>query len=204
MNKVVGIAGGSGAGKSTLCVNLCRKYPEKFCIMHLDDYFKKEEYVPMLDGFKNYDHPDALRFDDFLSDLSKLKSGEAIKLRSRGQLYNPEYGKSVKNKIEVEILPKPIILAEGYLVLYDERIRNLMDSKIFLDLPIEESLKRRVTAGKGTYDGEYYLKVLIPMHKEYVEPTRLFADKSIDVSNLSREEVASIFEGFINFGVDRC
>ncbi len=179
----IGIAGGSGSGKSTLCFGLWDKYPDKIAIVHLDDYFRKREEFPLMGGMPNADHPNVIRFDDFLKDLETLRAGQAIKVKTKSERLNPRY-KEI-GKIEVEIQPKPIILAEGYLALWDKRVRNLFATSLFLDMPHEARYARRA----HFKDSEYEKKVLIPMHGEHVEPTKQYAKHIIDVATLSKAEV---------------
>ncbi len=189
----IGIAGGSGSGKSTLAVALCKKYPDRCAVVHLDDYFVSTAEAPKLAGFTNWDHPDAIRFDDLLRDLQMLKNNLPIRVMTKSELYNPEYRAESKNKIEYTIAPKPIIILEGYLALHDPRIREMLDYKIYLDLSIEESAKRR-SANKFALDPDYFSQILVPMHRQYVEPTRQYADLVVDVSYMNQEEVVSMVE----------
>ena len=186
--KLVGIAGGSGSGKSTLAISLCRKYPQICALLHIDDYFKKSEDAPTLAGFTNWDHPDAIRFDDLYRDLLSLKSGNSITILTKSELYNPGFDYTLRNKIEYTIEPKLVIILEGYLALYDERVRSLLDVKVYLDIPIEESTKRR-SSNKFALDEKYYAEVLVPMHKQFVEPAKEYANLVIDVSGMTPEEV---------------
>lgn len=186
--KIIGIAGGSGSGKSTFAVDFCKKYSDKCVVIHLDDYFKHTEEVNLLDGFRNWDHPDAVDFDKLYKDIVSLKNSESVKILTKSELYNPHYDHTLKNKLEIVLEPKEILLAEGYLAFYDKRIRDLMDYKIYLDIPIQESTKRR-SANKFALDNEYFEKVLVPMYKEFVVPTKDFADYMLDVSKLNKEEV---------------
>lgn len=176
----VGIAGGSGSGKSTLAVALAKQYPDRIAIVHLDDYETPKSSIPMLDGFLNREHPDAIDFDALHRDLHALRNGEVITVRTKSELYNPDYTLERNNKIEYIIEPKPIIIVEGYLVFHDHRIRDFMNLKLYLDMPIEESLQRR-TKFK---DEAYFKTVLIPMHHQYIEPTKQYADLVIDVAHL--------------------
>lgn len=194
--KIILIAGGSGTGKSTLAVSLCKKYPDKISLLHVDDYFKKKEEIPTLDGFANWDHPQSLRFDDIFKDLTSLKNGESVKILTKSELYNPGFDRNLKNKIEYTVLPKPIIILEGFLSLADERVRNISDHMIYLDLPIKESIKRR-SGNKFDVDPEYFSKIILPMHRKFVEPSKKFANFVLDVSDLSSEEVFNKIEKII-------
>lgn len=195
MNKVlmIGIAGGSGSGKSTVAIRLCKKYPEKVAVVHVDDYFKRKQEVPLLEGFTNWDHPDAVNFERIFKDLILLKNGQSVTILTKSELYNPDYRQSLNNKIEYCIEPKPIIILEGYLALWDKEVRDLLDHKVYLDIPIEESVMRR-SANKFLLDQEYFLKVLLPMHRAYVEQTKKYADMVIDVTHKDADEVFRILD----------
>ncbi|TSC68979.1 MAG: uridine kinase [Parcubacteria group bacterium Gr01-1014_56] len=189
MNKLIGIAGGSGSGKSTLAILLVKKYPEKFTLVQLDDYYKRTSDAPKLpDGGPNWDNPAALRFDDLYSDLQTLLKENSIEVWTKSEFYNPEYRTELKNRIWHTIEPKPVVVLEGNLALYDERIRGLMNFKIYLDMPIEESLKRR-SVNKFFAPEGYFEHVLIPAHKEFVESAKQYADLVVGVSNSSQEEL---------------
>jgi len=164
------ISGGSGSGKTTLAYKL--KTPDTE-IINFDDYQKEEKDVPMLEGMRNWDHPDAIDFDSLYNDIRQLLDGKEVKVMTKSLVLNPDYEKN--GRIPIVLKPKKIIILEGYLSMHDKRIRELADVKIFLNIPIKISLARR---DKVTYynEDEYNKKVLIPMHKKYVEPQKKFAD----------------------------
>jgi len=191
MAKLIGIAGGSGAGKSTVCFGLWDKHPKEVGVFHLDDYFKPKEEVPVLNGRLNFEDPASIDFERFRKDLESLKKGQSVKVYTKSERLNPHF--ETKGKILVEIEAKPIMLVEGYLLFYDEQVRNLFDIKIYLDIPHEARYARRV----HFKDREYEEQFLIPMHKKYVEPTKTFAEHIINVSKLSKKEVLSDVEKII-------
>src|SRR3990167_6286082 len=117
----VGIGGGSGAGKSTLGESLAAREPDTFALIQLDDYFRKSDKVPTVDGRKNRDHPESLDFDKFVHDLAELKAGRSVILMTKNHKYNPLYDET-KTKVRIEVSPKPIILAEGFMILYVLRV----------------------------------------------------------------------------------
>ena len=178
--KMIGIAGGSGSGKSTAAISLCRKHPDSYAVVHLDDYFKKKEDAVMAGDVVNWDHPDSLLLDDLYADLAALKEGRPVTVMTKSELYHPEYDYGLKNRKEYTIEPKPVIIVEGYLVLHDARIRGSLDLKVYLDMSIEESVYRR-SANKFPVDAGYLEKILLPMHERFVEPTKACADLVIDV-----------------------
>ncbi|MFA6300900.1 MAG: hypothetical protein WC609_00950 [Candidatus Paceibacterota bacterium] len=190
--KFIGITGGSGAGKSTLCNALKNKYPDRIELIQLDDYFKPSAERPKIGDISNFDHPEALYLDKLAEDLGKLKKGKSIFIKTKNEYLNPEFGKT-KEKILAEFYPKPIILVEGFLVLYDEQIRKLLNTSIWLDVGHETRWSRRV----HFKDEEYEKKVLIPMHNKYTEPTKQYAEHIIDVSALDREQVLEKVEKII-------
>jgi uridine kinase len=186
---LIGIVGGSGCGKSTIAYGLRDKYPNLIEVVHFDDYQKEEVDVPFFEKMRNWDHPDAINFEHLFQDLIQLKNDQNVKVMTKSSILNPTYEE--KGRIQHILEPKKIIIIEGYMVFQNEKIRDLLDFKIFLDIPITESIKRR---NKITYndESEYNNKILIPMHKEYVEPSKKFADLSIDVLKNDKEEVFKI------------
>ena len=186
---LIGIAGGSGCGKSTLSYGLRDKYPDLIEVVHFDDYQKEEVDVPFFEGMRNWDHPDAINFEQLCQDLLQLKDNQTVKVMTKSSILNPTYEE--KGRIQHILEPKKIIIVEGYMTLQNNKIRDLFDLKIFLDIPIDESMKRR---DKITYndESEYNNKILIPMHKKYVEPSKEIADLSIDVLKNDKDQVFKI------------
>ena len=196
-NKLILIAGGSGSGKSTLAVNLYKAHSEAFALVQMDDYYKTAGDAPKLsDGTPNWDTPEALRFDDLVVDVERLLNGTQITIFTKSELHNPGYRAALKNKTECMIEPRPIIILEGYLCLYEERLRTLADLSIYLDMPIEESVHRR-SSNKFDASRDYLESILIPVHRQFVEPTRQFADEIIEVARLGREELLAAAEGIL-------
>lgn len=192
MNPVfVGLAGGSGAGKSTVAFALVDKHPENITIVHLDDYHKKRESLPLMNGVPNWDHPDAINFEQLVSDLQTLKGGNPIIVRTKNERFNPR-AKEI-GRLPMEIVPKPIIILEGYLALYNPEVRKLLDCKIFLDAPHDIRVKRRTKLLTPSYNEE----ILAPMHEQYVEPTKQYADYVIDVAPLSKEQLIAKVEQIV-------
>jgi len=180
----IGITGGSGAGKSTVCDTLITKYPERIEAIRLDDYFKPKEEQPKIGDILNFDHPDSLYFDKLVDDLKELSKGNSVIISTRNTKLNPKY-EETKIKIPFEFYPKPIILVEGFLILTNKKIRELLDDSIYLDIEHDKRWARRV----HFKNDEYEKKVIIPMHNEHIEPTKKYAKHIIDVTNLSKEQV---------------
>jgi len=180
----IGIAGGSGAGKSTLCSTLQDAYPGTIGLIQLDDYFKPDAEVPVLEGMENWDHPDSLYFDRLERDLALLSEGKSAVINTKNERLNPAY-KTTEKRIPVEFHPKPVMLVEGYLVLFKEQIRKFFTTSIWLEAPHDARYARRVHFKYS----EYEQKVLIPMQEQYAEPTKRYAGYVLDVSGMSKEQV---------------
>ncbi|MBU6323064.1 MAG: hypothetical protein KGI41_02485 [Patescibacteria group bacterium] len=186
---IIAIAGGSGSGKSTLCESLLERHSSEVGLVQLDDYLKPKEDVPVVEGFPCWDHPDALDFQRLLRDLKRLKGGEAVTIRTKNARLNPEFA-NTHVRIPVIITPRPIILLEGFLSLFDERIRVLLDDSFFLDLPHEVRYERRAHFKIP----EYERKILVPMHERYVEPTKTYARHVIDVQIVDATSLIGMVE----------
>ncbi|PIR02936.1 MAG: hypothetical protein COV60_03005 [Candidatus Magasanikbacteria bacterium CG11_big_fil_rev_8_21_14_0_20_43_7] len=189
----IGIAGGTGAGKSTLCTSLQVKYPDTIGLIQLDDYFRPSSDVPTLGTHENWDHPDALYLDKLKKDLKMLSNGKSVMIHTKNERLNPEYKKTEK-RIPVEFHPKPVMLIEGYLVLFDTDIRDTLKTSIWLDADHDTRWKRRVHFKYPEYETD----VLLPMHKKFVEPTKQYAEHVIDVTGLSKEQVQKKVESMLS------
>ncbi len=192
--KVIGITGGSGVGKSTLCNALKNKYPDQIELLQLDDYFKPREEKPKVGDLVNSDHPDSLYFDKLVLDLDKLLKGESVTLYTRNEYLNPDFFKN-KEKTLVTLSPKPIIIVEGFLLLHNESVRKLLNTSIFLNEAHDTRWARRPI--RGNSNKEYEENVIIPMHNQYIEPTKKYADHVIDVSGLNADQVLEKVEKLI-------
>ena len=185
---IIGIAGGTGSGKSTFTNRLKDAFGDQVTVLYHDNYYRAHDDMPFEQRKKlNYDHPDAFETELLLEHLNKLKNWEAIDC--------PTYNYANHNRAEatIHIEPRPVILLEGILVLYDEALRNLLDIRIFVDADADERILRRIlrdTKERGR-DIEniidQYLTTVKPMHALFVEPTRAYADV---VTNSGRNEVA--------------
>jgi len=181
---LIGITGGTGVGKSTLCVTLQNKYPDKIGIIQLDDFFKPEDHVPTLSGLKNWDHPDALFLDKLVHSLSELAQGNSVVIHTRSDKLIPNH-KNMDERIPATFHPKPIMLVDGFLALYDERVRNLLATSMWLETQHDIRWERRVFPKLPGYEE----KVLKPMYERYAAPTKQYADFVIDVTALTKEQV---------------
>ncbi|MEK6848751.1 MAG: AAA family ATPase [Nanoarchaeota archaeon] len=178
------VAGSTGSGKSTLVYSLQEQFPELIEVIYFTDYQKPIEQVPVYHGMKNWDCPETIDFDKLFSDLTNLKEGRDVKIMTKNEKYNPSYSENWKRTPHT-IKAKKIIFIEGYMALANEKVRELYDLSIFLDLSTEERMKRRRTKKQNQ---EYIEKILIPMQKKYVGSTKEFADLIIDTQNLGVKE----------------
>lgn len=193
--KFIGVTGGSGVGKSTICDTLKNKYPENIQLVQLDDYFKPSAEKPTLEGLVNSDHPDSLDFNKLYNDLIQLGQNKSVVIHTKNPYLNPDYV-NTKERIPIQFSPKPIVMIEGFLILHDERIRKLLSTSIFLEAGHDMRWARR--ANYSNKNEEYEKKVIIPMHTQYVEPAKEYAEHVIDVSNMSKEEVLEKTENILS------
>lgn len=168
--------------------------PDKFEVLNLDDYqkLKSESDLPMMEGMVNWDHPDIINWDKLVGDIRSLQNGQSLDLKVWSHRSNPDYhehGMMIARHVD----PKPYILVEGYLALCKPDLLKLYNRKYYLDLSDEGRSKRR---GKNAVikQNSYVEKVLLPMHRQFVEPTKHNADVVIDVSDKSIEQVVKTVE----------
>ena len=176
---VIGIAGGTCSGKSSIARVLIEgfQYTKSINIIKEDDYYKDQSDLPMEERAKtNYDHPLAFDFDLMISHINALINGESIE--------KPTYDYTVHNRSSAtEIMhPSDVLIIEGLFALYTPEIRDLEDIKIFVDTPADvrfiRRLKRDVKERARTVDSitEQYLTTVKPMHDQFIEPTKQYAD----------------------------
>ena len=174
---IIGIAGGTGSGKSTFTNRLKEEFKDEVAVIYHDNYYRDQSHITFEERKKtNYDHPDSIETELLIEHLKELKKGNAIQC--------PVYDYSQHNRSDqvITIEPKRVILLEGILVLADERLRNLIDIKVYVEADADERILRRVIRDvkeRGRdIEGvvEQYLTPVSPMHYLYVEPTRSTAD----------------------------
>ena len=174
---IIGIAGGTGSGKSTFTRRIKEAFGDQVTVIYHDNYYRRNDGIPFEERKKiNYDHPDALETDLLIEHLTELRHGRPIQC--------PVYDYAVHNRSDktIPILPSKVILVEGILVLSDERLRDLLDIKIYVEADADERILRRALRDmeergrdlRGIID--QYLTTVKPMHYLYVEPTRAMAD----------------------------
>ena len=177
MNTIfIGIAGGTGSGKTTLTEHLSSHFGAEISVVHHDNYYKRQD-LPFEERCKqNYDHPDAFDTDLMIEDLKKLKRGETI--------HCPVYSYTLHNRTEetLEIRPTKVVIVEGILIFHDPRLRELLDIKIFVETDADVRILRRALRdveerGRSMQSVvTHYLTTVKPMHEQFVEPSRKYAD----------------------------
>lgn len=175
--KIIAIAGGSASGKSSIVKTLNDYFTDDLYVIGHDNYYKAHDDMPFEQRAKlNYDEPNAFDNDLFYEHLVKIKNGNPIDMPTY------DYTKHTRSKETIIINPTKIILIEGILVLYDKRIRDLTDTKVYVDADSDVRLKRRIlrdTKERGrSLDSvlTQYINQVKPMHEKYIEPSKKYAD----------------------------
>lgn len=175
---IIGICGGTGSGKTTVARRILENVNEDYVVyLPQDSYYRNLGDMPLtLRRHINFDHPDALDNDLFANHLRALRAGEAIEM--------PVYDYTIHTrKAETKaVTAKPIVIVEGILIFGDARLREAMDVKIFVetadDLRFIRRLKRDITERGRSVDSviNQYLETVRPMHQQFVEPSKRYAD----------------------------
>ncbi|MCS1351962.1 uridine kinase [Mechercharimyces sp. CAU 1602] len=174
---VIGVAGGSGSGKTTVARKICEQFADSVVMLEQDAYYRDQSHLSMNERIKtNYDHPLAFDNDYLIEQLLQLRQYHSIE--------KPVYDYTMHTRSEetIPLEPKEVIILEGILILEDERLRNLLDVKVFVDTDADVRILRRMERDvheRGrTLDSviEQYLSVVRPMHLQFIEPSKRYAD----------------------------
>lgn len=174
---VIGIAGGTGSGKTTVTRKLKEYFGTDVSVIYHDSYYKAHNDMPYEERCKlNYDHPDAFDTAALVEDLKALRSGQAV--------HCPVYDYSIHNRTDrtEEIAPAKVIIVEGILIFENAALRELMDIRVFVDTDADTRILRRILRDvqeRGrTLESvvSQYLTTVKPMHEQYVQPSRRYAD----------------------------
>ncbi|MEW9107869.1 uridine kinase [Cytobacillus gottheilii] len=175
---VIGVAGGSGSGKTSVTKSIYESFKgHSILLLEQDYYYKDQGHLPFEERLKtNYDHPLAFDNDLLIEHIQKLLNHEEI----AKPVY--DYAMHTRSDEFIMVEPKDVIILEGILVLEDERLRDLMDIKLFVDtdadLRIIRRLFRDIKERGRSMDSviEQYVNVVRPMHNQFIEPTKRYAD----------------------------
>lgn len=174
---IIGIAGGTGSGKTTLTRHLKEHFGSNVTVVGHDSYYKRQEGTTYEERvLQNYDHPSAFDTDLLIQHLRELKEGRSIQC--------PVYSYVDYNRTDqtVEIFPTKVLIVEGVLIFQDPVLRKLFDIKIFVETDADERILRRALRdveerGRTLRSVvNQYLTTVKPMHEQYVEPSRKYAD----------------------------
>ncbi|NJL11688.1 MAG: uridine kinase [Microscillaceae bacterium] len=174
----VGISGASGSGKTSFLNELLQYFsPEQICLVSLDNYYRPAQFqTEDKNGIINFDVPQALDLDLYFEDVQKLWQGLTV-LRPEYTFNNPE-----RKAREIVMRPAPLLLVEGLYVFHEERLRQMLDLKVFIDVEDHIRLKRRILRDKEErgydlddvlYRYEYHV---FPAYQQYIAPHRYTCD----------------------------
>lgn len=175
---VIGVAGGSGSGKTTVSCRIQEAVSvEHIAYIQQDNYYRDQQHLGREERARtNYDHPDSLETELLVQHLLALKAGQSIQM----PLY--DFTQDTRRSETQHVDPTPVILVEGILIFVEKELRDLLDVRIFVDTDADVRLIRRLRrdiAERGrTLDSvvQRYMATVRPMHLEFVEPSKRYAD----------------------------
>jgi len=175
---VIGIAGGSGSGKTTVAQEILQRVgPERIAFLQHDSYYKDLSGLPPAQRIEvNFDHPHSLETDLLIEHIASLRDGKAVEV--------PIYDFSTHSRTSqtFTVQPRRVILVEGILIFTEATLREMFDVKIFVDTDSDvrfiRRLERDITERKRTTESviKQYQSTVRPMHMEFVEPSKRYAD----------------------------
>ncbi len=175
---IIGIAGGTGSGKTTVVDQIVEELPaDEVCVISQDSYYHDTSNLTYDERVKiNFDHPNSIDFDLLVSHLKELRKGNSFE--------QPVYSFVEHNRTgeTITTFPKKVIIVEGILILAHPDIREMFDIKIFVHADSDERLIRRLKRDIATRGRDLeeilnrYQTTLKPMHQQFIEPTKEFAD----------------------------
>jgi uridine kinase len=190
----LGVAGGTGSGKTSVARTILRSVgPDRIASLEQDSYYKDVEWGSEEQLLQhNFDHPDAIDRELLISHIEALKRGQDIEV--------PIYDFVTHRRTEetIKVAARPVILIEGILLLAERRIRQLLDFKIFVDTDADVRLMRRIRRdirerGRDLDDVlRQYNETVRPMHLEFVEPSKRWADVIVPEGGENRVATAMV------------
>lgn len=188
---ILGVAGGSGSGKTTVVREIVNALgPEQVAVIHHDSYYRDASHLPLEERTAiNYDHPDALETGLLVTHLQHLRHGQAVDV----PVY--DFTAHVRRAEKQHVAPSAVIIVDGLLILWDPALRSLMDIKVFVDtdsdLRFIRRLQRDIRERGRTAESviRQYIDNVRPMHLEFVEPSKRYADVIIPEGGQNRVAV---------------
>ena len=192
--KIIGVAGGTGSGKTTVVKKIVEALPpHHVAVVPLDSYYNNT--TGMTEEARraiNFDHPDDFDWALLNKHVKMLRNGESVE--------QPTYSYIISNRLPetIHVDPKPVILIEGIMTLVNKELRDMMDIKIFVDTDSDERLirniQRDVVERGRTVEMviDRYLKVLKPMHEQFIEPSKKYADIIIPLGGENKTGISII------------
>ena len=191
---IIGIAGGTGSGKTTVVDQIVAELPKyEVCLISQDSYYKDIGHLSYDERVKiNFDHPNSIDFDLLVTHLTELRNGNSFE--------QPVYSFVEHNRTDETITthPKKVIIVEGILILTHPEIREMFDINVYVHADSDERLIRRLKrdmADRGRDLNEVlerYQNTLKPMHQQFIEPTKEFADIIIPTNRYNTVAVGLI------------
>ncbi len=189
---LIGVAGGSNSGKTTIAERMAEVIgSHELTLIRLDSYYVAMHDQPIeVRAAFNYDHPDAFDWDLLSLHLERLTAGEAVAV--------PIYDFTIYDRTDqVELVhPGKVVVVEGILVLWEPRLRSMLDLKVFVDTPADLRIIRRLrrdVAERGRTPEsilEQYLTTVRPSHEQFIEPSKRYADVIVPEGGLNRPALA--------------
>ncbi|KMN82631.1 MULTISPECIES: uridine kinase [Chromobacterium] len=175
---IIGVAGGSGSGKTTVTNQVLETIGSEMAAVIIQDYYYRDQSHLTFEQrlATNYDHPQAFDWPLLIEHIDDLRNGRAIEM----PVY--DFANHTRAEETITVQPAPVIVIEGLFPLYDAALRDMMSLKIFVDTDSDvrfiRRLKRDITERGRTTDSviEQYLTTVRPMHNQFIEPTKRFAD----------------------------
>ena len=189
---VIGIAGGTGSGKTTVVKNIIEGFGgDDVAVLSQDSYYKDNGHLSVEKRKNlNFDHPDSLEFELLVSHINDLKSGKSIE----EPIYS--YLSCARSDDTNTIKPKKVVIVEGILILTNPELRDLFDIKIFVHASADDRLirviKRDIVERGRDVNAilERYHKTLKPMHDQFIEPSKNFADLIIPIGGENKVAIS--------------
>ena len=175
---IIGIAGGTGSGKTTVVKKILNEIPTaEVTVISQDSYYNQNDHLSYQERCNiNFDHPNAIDFELLIKHVKELRKGNCIE--------QPIYSFVTHNRIDdrIKTFPKKVVIIEGILIFTNRELRKLIDIKVFVHADSDERLIRRLRRdieerGRDINEVlERYQSTLKPMHQEFIEPTKNYAD----------------------------